>query len=196
MTVLNFSASPTTRPRERILLTAHKLFYRDGIRATGIDRLIAESGVAKATFYRHFPSKNDLIFAYLEFRHHVWITWFKIAITNHGGTPESLIPALTEWFNDPNFRGCAFLNSVGELGEELPKIVEQARTHKAEMVSVIATIVPSHLDRDQIAQSLALAIDGAIVRAQTEGQFDSALTSFEYILKALMQSPNKVGNSH
>jgi len=53
--------SPTLPARERILLTAHELFYRDGIRATGIDRVIAESGVTKVTFYRHFPSKNDLI---------------------------------------------------------------------------------------------------------------------------------------
>lgn len=50
--------------RERILLTAHDLFYRDGIRASGIDRVIAEAGVSKATFYRHFPSKNALIRAF------------------------------------------------------------------------------------------------------------------------------------
>ena len=56
-------------PPERILLTAHDLFYRDGIRATGIDRVIAESGVAKKTFYRYFPSKDDLIVAFLEYRH-------------------------------------------------------------------------------------------------------------------------------
>jgi AcrR family transcriptional regulator len=55
--------------RDRILRTAHDLFYADGLRATGIDRVIAEAGVTKVTFYRHFPSKNDLILAYLNLRH-------------------------------------------------------------------------------------------------------------------------------
>ena len=64
------SIDTSTLPaRERILVTAHELFYRDGLRATGIDRLIAESGVAKLTFYRHFPSKDDLIRTFLDYRH-------------------------------------------------------------------------------------------------------------------------------
>ncbi|HFJ8955946.1 TPA: TetR/AcrR family transcriptional regulator, partial [Serratia liquefaciens] len=62
-------------PRQRILLTAHDLFYRDGVRATGIDRIISESGVAKVTFYRHFPSKNELIEAFLAYRHEQWLSW-------------------------------------------------------------------------------------------------------------------------
>ena len=66
--------------RDRLLHTAHALFYRDGIRATGIDRVIAESGVTKVTFYRHFPSKNDLICAYLEYRHTGWMAWFGDAL--------------------------------------------------------------------------------------------------------------------
>ncbi len=60
-------------PRERILLAAHDLFYRESTRATGIDRVIAESGVAKVTLYRHFPSKNDLICEFLEYRHLLWM---------------------------------------------------------------------------------------------------------------------------
>ncbi|MBC8948429.1 hypothetical protein Xets_01100 [Xenorhabdus sp. TS4] len=66
-----------SKARERILKTAHMLFYRDGIRATGIDRIIKESEVTKVTFYRHFPSKNDLILAFLDYRHELWIQWFK-----------------------------------------------------------------------------------------------------------------------
>src|SRR6218665_2250806 len=71
------SADTTDLPaRDRILVTAHQLFYRDGIRATGIDRIIAESGVAKLTFYRHFPSKDDLVLAFLDYRHDRWLAWF------------------------------------------------------------------------------------------------------------------------
>jgi AcrR family transcriptional regulator len=62
------SNEPAATPgaRERILFAAHELFYREGIRATGIDRVIAESGVAKLSFYRHYPSKNDLVLAFLD----------------------------------------------------------------------------------------------------------------------------------
>ncbi|WP_394700542.1 TetR/AcrR family transcriptional regulator [Thiomicrorhabdus sp.] len=73
--------------RERILLTAHDLFYREGIRATGIDRLIREAGVTKVTFYRHFPSKNDLILAFLHYRHQRWMDWFASGAENSRKSP-------------------------------------------------------------------------------------------------------------
>jgi len=89
--------APASAARERILHTAHDLFYRDGIRATGIDRMIAESGVAKLTFYRHFPSKNDLVLAFLDHRHARWMEWFEGALRRHGGHTRALVPALAEW---------------------------------------------------------------------------------------------------
>src|SRR3954466_2513091 len=101
------STSVTPPPRQRILHTAHDLFYRDGIRATGIDRVIAESGVAKVTFYRQFASKDDLILAFLEYRHERWMTWFTQALARHGGRTSAIAPALAEWFSGPDYRGCA-----------------------------------------------------------------------------------------
>ena len=195
MIAIDFALPPSASPHDRILLTAHALFYRKGIRATGIDRVIAESGVAKATFYRHFPSKNDLILAYLDYRHRGWMEWFKDALARHGGTSESLIPALGEWFGDPNFRGCAFINGVGELGEEIPEIVLRARAHKNEMAEAIVTLLPCGSGRDDTAQALALAIDGAIVRARVGEPSDSALASLEHILKSLVKLPSRAGTS-
>src|SRR3954468_10276705 len=84
-------------PDARILRAAHDLFYGDGIRATGIDRVIAESGVAKVTFYRRFPSKDDLVLAYLDFRHERWMAWFTDALARHGGHVGAIAPALAEW---------------------------------------------------------------------------------------------------
>ena len=72
--------------RERILHTAYRLFYRDGIRATGIDAVIADARVTKVTFYRHFPSKDALIIAFLELRHHRWMQWFREALTRHAAS--------------------------------------------------------------------------------------------------------------
>ncbi|HEX7687297.1 MAG TPA: helix-turn-helix domain-containing protein, partial [Burkholderiaceae bacterium] len=117
-------------PRERILRTAHELFYREGIRATGIDRVIAESGVAKLTFYRQFESKDALVRAFLDARHARWMAWFADALSRHGGGLRAIVPSMREWFASPDYRGCAFLNSVGELGPAQPQVTAIARVHK------------------------------------------------------------------
>ena len=171
--------------RDRILLTAHDLFYRDGIRATGINRVIAESGVTKVTFYRHFPSKNDLIREFLEYRHQRWISWFADALRRHGGNLQAMTPTLREWFSNPGYRGCAFINSVGELGGELPEVTDIARRHKSDMIGLVAALIPSPEQRDLDAQALALAVDGAIVRSQIDPTPDAALLAFDRLLRAL-----------
>ncbi len=176
--------------RERILLTAHALFYGKGIRATGIDRVIAASGVTKVTFYRHFPSKNDLIRAFLEYRHKIWMSWFTEALRRHGGEGgeaglDAVVPALAEWLSGNDFRGCAFINSVGELGSTLPEVTEITRRHKQAMTAIIADLLPPSVQRDQFAQAVALAIDGAITRAQFEETPDAALAALGWLLTTL-----------
>ena len=178
-----------TRPaRERILLTAHELFYREGIRATGVDRVIAESGVTKVTFYRHFPSKHELVLAFLAFRHERWMGWFDDALQRHGGAAcglAALVPALAEWFRDGGYRGCAFINSVGEFGETQPEVAEIARAHKRDMTEAIAGLMPRARTRDADAQVVALLVDGAIIRAQVDASPDAALKTLGRALKAL-----------
>lgn len=180
---------PPTRPdlpaRERILMTAHDLFYRDGIRATGIDRVIAEAGVTKVTFYRHFPSKNDLICEFLEFRHRRWMDWFVDALQRHGGDLKALSPALAEWFRSEIYRGCAFINSVGELGPVLPGVVEISRRHKQDMTAAIEALMPESDQRERDAQAIALAVDGAIIRAQFDESPDAALQALERVVGSL-----------
>ncbi|WP_280815535.1 TetR/AcrR family transcriptional regulator [Variovorax sp. TBS-050B] len=168
---MDISALPA---RERILLTAHDLFYADGIRATGIDRVIAVSGVTKVTFYRHFPSKDDLVRAFLEHRHGRWMAWFVDALGRLGAERRIadgqalpvLADAMAEWFTDPAFRGCAFINAVAEVGASVQGAAELSRAHKREMVEVIAGLLPDGPQRMAIAQAAALAVDGAIVKAQ------------------------------
>lgn len=163
--------------RERVLATAHDLFYRDGIRATGVDRLIAESGVAKLTFYRHFPSKDALVREFLDFRHRRWMAWFIDALGRWGAASPAegnarlllLADVLQEWTEQPDFRGCAFINSVVEIAQALPEAVDIARVHKAEMTQVIAELLPDGATRDLLADAAAMVFDGAIVRAQMAG---------------------------
>lgn len=182
----------TTHPRadrparERILLTAHDLFYEGGIRATGIDRVIAEARVTKVTFYRHFPSKNDLVRAYLDHRHRTWMTWFEGALARHGGGVDALVPALAEWFRDDAYRGCAFINGVAELGAGRPEVAESARRHKKDMAAVIAGLLPRSKRREQCAMALALAVDGAIVHAQFDESPDQALETLSRIARTLV----------
>jgi AcrR family transcriptional regulator len=180
--------SQTLPPRERILLTAHELFYREGIRATGIDRVIADAGVTKVTFYRYFPSKNDLILAFLQYRHELWISWFTDALQRHGSSIKALTPALAEWLGDKNFRGCAFINSVGELGSIMPEVVEITRRHKQEMTSIIKGLLPPSAKKEQDAQAIALAVDGAIIRAQFDRNPALALSALNRFLKLLHAS--------
>ncbi len=178
--------------RERILLTAHDLFYRDGIRATGVDKVIAESGVSKVTFYRHFPSKRDLIRAFLEYRHQRWIGWFGEALKRHGavtgGGLQPLLPTLNEWFNNPVYRGCAFINTAAELGDTLPDALEICRNHKQDMVNIIMNMLPVSAAQKRLANAVAVAVDGAIVKAQLEQGSDQpgiALDSLALVLAGL-----------
>lgn len=102
------AAPVTPSARDRILETAQRLFYRYGIRAAGVDRIIAESGVAKMSFYRHFPSKKDLVVAFLERRHRFWMDWFTRRVQELAENRTSpglavLADALQEWFSEPDF---------------------------------------------------------------------------------------------
>ncbi|MBB5189370.1 AcrR family transcriptional regulator [Silvimonas terrae] len=175
----------TLPARERILCVAHDLFYRDGIRATGIDRVIAAAGVTKVTFYRHYPSKNDLIRAFLEDRHTRWMTWFTDALQRHGGHLAALVPVLAEWFDSTDYRGCAFINAVAEQGGGLPDAADIARRHKAQMTEAIAALLPPSSGRERIALAAAVAVDGAIVRAQTDGAPQAALDALALLLAVL-----------
>jgi len=173
---------------DRILLTAHDLFYKEGIRATGIDRVIAASGVAKLTFYRHFASKHALVLAFLEYRHRRWMTWFSDALQRNGGAARgvaALAPALAEWFGSAEYRGCAFINSVGELGGSEPDVAAIARAHKQDMIDAIAALMPGSRTRVRDANVLGLLVDGAIIRAQMDGSPTAAVKAFERAVKAL-----------
>ena len=104
--------------RERILETAFRLFYAKGIRAVGVDLIIAESGVAKATFYKHFPSKDDLVVAYLDKVDVIWSGQLRDAAAAAGPDPADqlvgLFDALGSACRRDGYRGCAFINAAAE----------------------------------------------------------------------------------
>ena len=117
-------ASATTAPervspaRQRILETAFRLFYARGVRAVGVDTIIAESGVAKATFYRHFPAKDDLVLAYLGRVDTIWTGQLRRAAAaagpDRGDQLVGLFDALEATCRREGYRGCAFINAAAE----------------------------------------------------------------------------------
>jgi AcrR family transcriptional regulator len=124
-------STESSHARQQILETASELFYQKGIQHVGINEVIAESGVAKRTLYRWFPSKDLLIEEVMKYRAAQWIRWFETAVSERGNTPKerllSTFDVLREWYASPNFRGCPFINAVLEIADA---------SHKAHQVSI------------------------------------------------------------
>jgi AcrR family transcriptional regulator len=149
----------------QILTAAGALFYSEGIRAVGIDRIIDEAKVAKATLYRHFPSKDHLVAAYLQERHDRVIGSLHEALKMEEIPRNQLkliFERLYEKADSPEFRGCAFALAVAEHGES-ERVISVARTHK-KMVADIFRDIMSRVDVkvDQTAAHLALLYEGAL----------------------------------
>jgi len=165
----------TSDARQRILDTADRLFYAEGIRAVGIDRIIAESGAAKMTLYSHFRSKDDLILAVLQYREDEFMSWFAQAMERHSNAGASrlaaLFAALKEWFETPAFRGCAFINASVEFADANHPAFLFARQHKARFHAFVSKLLKETLGKAaaRLAPAIALLIEGAIVIAVIEG---------------------------
>ncbi|EMX8897833.1 TetR/AcrR family transcriptional regulator [Enterobacter bugandensis] len=175
--------------RDKILLTAHDLFYSNGFRATGVDTLIKEAKVTKVTFYRHFPSKSLLILAYLHYRHEIWINWFESTLRRHldeGEIPSDAISAtLYEWFVSPEFHGCAFINASAEAKSEdiESEIKAICRDHKIETKNMIASL--TKIADERVVNEIMLLIDGAIIHAQMGTDSETVINVLKSGLEAL-----------
>lgn len=162
--------TPLPGARERIVATASMLFYREGLRATGIDKIIAESGVAKMSFYRYFPSKTNLITEYLRLRSEGWLTWFKTSlegqVAQSGGGMEAVAEVLRSWFAEADFRGCPFINALAENPSPEPEVAAVIRGHQANLEAWLEDLAArlDYVVPKQAAASTMLIMQGAIVR--------------------------------
>ena len=177
--------------RERILQTAHDLIYRDGARAVGVDRIVAESGVAKMSLYRWFPSKDDLIVAVLhEQERNVWEVWNQ-NMERHKGAPLKQLRAqfesLAQSIAHPNTRGCAFLNVAVELADESHPAREVVRKHKAALMQKISELAAEAGAKHPkaFAEQLMVVADGAQASSQALGKHGPA-TQLMSIVDALI----------
>jgi AcrR family transcriptional regulator len=155
--------------RERILATAGELFYREGIRAIGVDTVVEQSGVSKTSLYRLFGSKDDLIAAFAAEKDRSFWAWWDRAEELHADDPRALLEALlsgiVKRIGSPAYRGCPFLNLVTEFPDSNHPGRVIARHNKEEMRARLATIVAKlgARDPDRTASQIALLVNGAYV---------------------------------
>ena len=155
--------------RERILATASELFYREGIRAIGVDTVVERSGVSKTTLYRLFESKDALIAAFAAERDRSYWTWWDRIEEQHATDPRALLEALlseiARRIGHSAYRGCPFLNLMTEFPDQNHPGRVVARGNKEELRARLATIVVKlgAADPDRTASQLALLINGAYV---------------------------------
>ncbi|MCX2971066.1 MULTISPECIES: TetR/AcrR family transcriptional regulator [Streptomyces] len=157
--------------RARLLDAAEELFYARGVQAVGMDELRAASGLSLKRLYRCFASKNELVAAYLRRRDARWRADLAAYVTAHAATPDAAPLAVFDWlhawFAAPGFRGCAFVNAVGELGPASADVTHAAREHKRALHAYLTGLVRplGVADPAGLATQLAILVDGAISNA-------------------------------
>jgi AcrR family transcriptional regulator len=166
------ASQPRKGARARILETAYDLFSHNGIRAVGIDRIIAEASIAKATLYRHFPSKEDLVIAFLDLREQRWThEWLEAETERLAPRPQERVlfvyDALDEWFHRADFEGCSFINTLLEISDTDSPIHQAAARHLGvirQSLQRYAGQAGAH-DPEEMGYQLQILMMGAIVSA-------------------------------
>jgi AcrR family transcriptional regulator len=181
--------------RERLLSTASALFYREGIRAVGVERILAEAPVTRATFYRHFPSKEDLVLAYLRgvdthirAETHAAIE----AAASPADALRAIGTAVTDDLARPEFRGCAFLNAANEYPDPSDPVHQVVLDHRAWYVDTLTQLFaqvfgssPRRGKPEHAARHFVMMRDGAMAGAHLDG-IESVGSAFHRGLEGLL----------
>lgn len=153
--------------RARLLRTASRLFYAEGLHSVGIDRIISTAGVTRATLYRHFPSKDDLVVAYLDQGDEL-IRAGVDAARRAGGSPDDVIGAvaagIAENIQRPGFRGCAFLNAAAEYPDPAHPVHRAVMRHRDWFLSTVSELFAEtgKPDAEAAASHFVMLRDGAM----------------------------------
>ena len=158
--------------RDELVRKAQAIFYRGGFHATGMDRLVAETGISKTAMYNHFRTKEDLILAALRLRDEEFRNWLFRRLEELAKTPRgqllAFFDALREWFAQPDFKGCIFVKAASEFQEPGHPIHAQSAAHKRLLEAHAARLAAEAGAEDPagLARRLMLLKEGAIVAAQ------------------------------
>lgn len=186
------AALPSAPAKLRILETANQLFYDDGIRNVGVDRLISASSVTKATFYKHYGSKDRLITEYIDYRHRVAAEWVANMVASNDDA-ETMLRALLDGIitaiETPGFRGCPFINAAAEFPDANHPVRRSVERHREWYVDVLEQLLRQigHPMSGEASDDLMLARDGAMTGGYAGDPIASttALTrAFERVISA------------
>lgn len=166
-------------PAERILSVAYELFSRRGVRDVGVNELIERSGVAKATFYRHFPSKDSLVLAFLERRDQVWtvdaiVSEARRRATTPLGQLMAIFDVFGDWFRREDFEACSFVNVLLEMGPAHP-LGQASIDYLAKIRGHVQALAEEAglVRAEEFALSCHILMKGSIISA-TEGDLQAA----------------------
>lgn len=183
--------------KEHILAVARELFYQDGIRATGVDRVAAEANVAPPTLYRIFGSKDDLVAAYLEREDHRYREWFRAAAAGNGPRERilALFDALAEQVRPDSCRGCPFLIALGELPDHdalghrhAVAMKHWVRAQLGALADGFAATAPMD-DPQALADQLMLVMEGVYATTQAFGPTGPAARARSLVEALLPRRP-------
>lgn len=178
--------------KEQLVLTAVKLFAKNGFHATGVDTIAAESGVTKRTLYAHFGSKEELVLAALRQYDGVFRNAFMQQVEAASKTPRGQLLAVfdvaEQWFQQNNFYGCMFINAAGEYSDEDTPIRQVCREFKTLVKEYIQELCrkAGAKDPERLAEEMAMLFEGAIVTAQVS-QNPNAAQIAKRATKALIE---------
>jgi AcrR family transcriptional regulator len=186
--------------RDRLVAAAIELFYRNGFVATGIDRVIAEAGVTKTTFYKHFESKDELMVAAVKQRD-AWETsaWLRVVRLRGGNDPAgqmlAWVDVLDEWFNAPDYAGCMFMNAAAEFPNPHDPVHQAAAEHMVRVRThwhgAFVAVGTSVKTADTLVDCFLALIEGALMMRQTSNRNDAARAirpGVQELIKAFLPS--------
>ncbi len=176
-----------THARDRLLTAAAELFYVEGIQAVGVERLLAVSGVGRASFYRHFAGKDALVAAVLQRQGEQWLAWLEAAVAEHGGGPLAVFDALADRARSHGFHGCAFVNAMAETADPSSEVYRLAEAHKRRVTAYVEQLIKAAgCERHEaLAEQFVLLMDGATVTAMRERTGAPALRAREMAQRLL-----------
>lgn len=162
--------------KERIIEAASRLFYFNGYNQTGINQIIEEANVAKASMYQHFRSKEDIAVAYLIARHSMWMGQLNECVSVQNTSKGKVIGCfdfLAKWLTEVNFRGCGWQNIITDLPEDHQKIRQQAILHKNDVRIWIQNLLKreDQYDNDEaeeLGDEVLILLEGAIILSQIQ----------------------------
>ena len=193
MTATHSSSDPLPAPRaprgsarDKLIAAAHQEVRRQGYAATTVDQICVAAGVTKGAFFHHFESKEALVVAALERRDARWMRWFVDATLACGKSARAqllgMFDVLRDWFSQPDFHGCAFLNASGEIADADDPVRVVARMHKARLLAFVRERFDAYADEAgierrglaRLARQWLVLIDGAIGVALVSGDANAA----------------------